>query len=304
MRFVKLHSTVLAFCAVAFATVLAFVTIPSASAQGIITGGITGTVADQSGAVIPGASVQAKNEATGTVLVTKSNSQGDFQIADVPIGSYTVTVTAAGFGPTVLSRVIVVAGNATLLKVSLRVGKTAETVVVEGSASLINTESAQGEVTVDTQQLQSLPVNGALDNVTLMVPGVVQTHSDNMSNTNGAGYSVNGERGRANNSEIDGQSNNDNSIGGPSYFVSNQDAIQEVQVITTDMGAQYGRNMGSIVNYITKSGTNSFHGTAFEEYTGSWGSSLMQYQKDPQFGGAPRARIKPARASQVRPYTA
>jgi hypothetical protein len=108
-----------------------------------------------------------------------------------------------------------------------------------------------------------------------------------MSNTNGANFSVNGERGRANNSEIDGQSNNDNSIGGPSFFFSNQDSLQEIQIITTNFGAQYGRNMGSVVNYITKTGTNSFHGSGFEYYTGSFLSSLMQYQKDPQFGYCP-----------------
>ena len=71
---------------------------------------------------------------------------------------------------------------------------------------------------------------------------------------------------RDSNSEIDGQTNNDNSIGGPSFFFSNQDALQEVQVVTSEMGAEYGRNMGSVVNYITKQGTNTFHGSGFEYY--------------------------------------
>jgi hypothetical protein len=274
----------LAVCALA----VLLLASPFVSAQGIITGGITGTVTDQTGAAIPNAMVKVISDATGTVFQATSNGEGDFNIADVPIGVYTVTVTASGFSAQSLKGVHVVAGNQTPVKAALSLGKQAETIEVEGSATeLINTESAQSEAIVDTVQLASVPVAGAIDNVTLMVPGIVQTHSDAFSNTNGVNYSANGERGRSNNSEIDGQTNNDDSIGGPSFFFSNQDALQEVQVITTDMTAQYGRNFGSVVNYITKSGTNQFHGSGFEYYLGSWGSSLTQSQKDPQFNNCP-----------------
>ncbi len=108
--------------------------------------------------------------------------------------------------------------------------------------------------------------------------------ANNDANTNGVGFSSNGQRGRSNNFEIDGQSNNDNSVTGPQFFFRNEDAVQEIQVITNNFGAQYGRNAGSIVNYITKSGTNSFHGAAFENYVGSWGSSLTQGQKSALLG--------------------
>jgi Carboxypeptidase regulatory-like domain len=259
-----------------------------AAAQGIITGGITGSVTDQTGAVIPNATIKVTNEGTGTIVQATSNGQGDFNIPDLPIGVYNVTVTASGFNAQTLTGVHVVAGNQTPIKAALNLGKQAETIEVEGSASeLINTESAEASLAIDSEQLSSIPVAGAIDNVTLMVPGVVMTHSDAFSNTNGVNFSANGERGRSNNSEIDGQTNNDDSIGGPSFFFSNQDALQEVQVITTDMTAQYGRNFGSVVNYITKSGTNTFHGSGFEYYMGSWGSSLLQTQKDPQFGLCP-----------------
>jgi len=280
-----------AYVAVRFLTLAGFALIVASSvafSQGIITGGISGTVADPSGAIIPNADVKVISDSTGTTFAVKSNSEGAFQISDVPIGSYTVTVSAAGFGSTVLNHVGVVAGNSTPLKVALSIGQNAETVQVLATASeLINTESAQAETTIDAAQLASLPVSGAFDNVTLMVPGVVMTHSDAFSNTNGANFSVNGQRGRSNNSEIDGQTNNDNSIGGPSFFFSNQDALQEVQVVTSEMGAQYGRNMGSVVNYITKQGTNTFHGSGFEYYIGSWGSSLLQTEKAPQYGFCP-----------------
>ncbi len=289
MRFFQTLSAAKALCLLAFASLLTSVSVPVASAQGIITGGITGSVVDSTGAVIPGASIEAKNESTGILLQAKSDAEGAFRIADVPIGSYAVTVKATSFGPAQMTHVVVVAGNSTPLgKVSLSLGKTVETVQVEGSASeLINTESAQGESVLDAVQLATVPVAGALDNVTLMVPGVVQQHQAYSENTNGITFSVNGERGRANNSEIDGQSNNDDSIGGPSFFFSNQDALQEMQVVTTDMGAQYGRNFGSVVNYISKSGTNSFHGTAFENYLGSFLSSLTPAQKAPQYGFCP-----------------
>jgi hypothetical protein len=258
----------------------------AASAQGIITGGISGTVVDPTGAVIPGASVTAVSESTGATFKTVSNAEGNVLFSDVSLGYYAVSVTASGFGPGQVSHVRVVAGNTTSIgKFVLSLGSTAQTVQVEAdTAALINTESSQIETTIESEQVASAPIAGALDNEAMAVPGVVNTHSF-MSNTNGISYSVNGQRGRSNNSEIDGQTNNDTSIGGPSFFFDNQDAIQEVQVLTTSMGAEYGHTMGATVNYITKSGSNTFHGTGFENYTGSWLSSLMQYQKDPNFGG-------------------
>jgi len=254
--------------------------------QGIITGGISGSVVDSSGALIPNATAKATGESTGATFMVTTNGEGFFQISDVPLGDYTVTISATGFGSASVSHVHVVAGNINSVgKQSLAAGSAAQTVVVEASGSeLINTESSQVETTIDSEQVQSAPITGAMDNLALVSPGVVNTHADANSNTNGINFSVNGQRGRSNNSEIDGQTNNDTSIGGPSFFFDNQDAIQEVQVLTTDMSAQYGRNMGAIVNYITKSGTNAFHGTGFEIYTGSWLSSLTQSQKAPQDG--------------------
>lgn len=259
------------------------------AAQGIITGGIIGSVVDPTGAVIPNADITAVNESTGSSFRGKTTADGTFTVSNVPIGHYTVTITATGFGVDKVTHVYVVAGNASsLAKQVLQLGSSSETVEVQSNTSaVLNTESPQSETTIDTQQVESAPVTGAMDNLAMMVPGVVNTHSDGMSNTNGANFSVNGQRGRSNNSEIDGQTNNDTSIGGPSFFFDNQDAIQEIQVITTNMGAQYGRNLGSVVNYITKNGTNAFHGSAFEIYTGSWLSSLTQYQKDPQFSFCP-----------------
>jgi hypothetical protein len=277
--------SILVLSFLAAACILGGVCVPAVHAQGIITGGIAGTVTDQTGAVIPSATVKATNEGTGAIFQATANAEGGFNIPAVPIGVYTVTITANGFSSQTQKGLHVVAGNPTPVKAELSLGKEAQTIEVEGSASeLINTESAQVETTISTEQLATAPVAGSMDNLALASPGVVWTRAIANSNTNGINYSVNGQRGRSNNSEIDGETNNDTSIGGPSFFLANQDAIQEVQVVTTDMGAQYGRNMGAITNYITKSGTNTFHGTGFEIYTGSWLSSLTQQQKAPQYG--------------------
>ena len=257
-----------------------------ATAQGIITGGMSGTVVDQSGAVVPNADIIALNVATQQMIHATSTSGGEFGLRDVPIGHYTVTVKATGFAVTALQNVQVVAGNAVpLANIVVKPAGSSETVEVEGNvAELLQTTSSQGEAVIDSEQLQALPVNGAFDDTALVVPGVVATHANGFSNTNGVNFSVNGQRGRANNFELDGQTNNDNSVTGPQIFFSNQDAVQEVEIITNNFSAQYGRNMGSVVNYVTKSGSNTFHGSAFEFYTGDWASSLFRSQKAEVFG--------------------
>jgi Carboxypeptidase regulatory-like domain len=257
--------------------------------QGIITGSIAGTVVDRTDAIIPDATVTAVSDSTKTTLQKTTNAEGNFYISNVPVGTYTITIAASGFGRVTITNVQVMTGNTTSVgKQSLAAGAAVQTVEVQaGAVELLNTVSAQGETVFETKQLETLPVNGAFDDTALLVPGVVATHMDNFSNTNGTGFSANGQRGRSNNFEIDGQSNNDNSIAGPQVFFSNQDAIQEIQVISNNFGAQYGRNMGAVINYVTKNGTNSFHGSAFEFYNGSWLSSLTQGQKAPQFGFCP-----------------
>ncbi len=137
MRFFWLHRIAVAFQVAV--TGLGLTLLPgsvTARAQGIITGSITGSVVDQTGAVIPGASVIAVSESTGTTLQGISNGQGIFQIVDVPLGSYTITISASGFGPSKVSHVQVVAGNATSIgSRALKLGSAAQTVEVEGDAA-------------------------------------------------------------------------------------------------------------------------------------------------------------------------
>jgi hypothetical protein len=250
--------------------------------QGIITGSVTGVVQDPTGAVIPGATVTAFDKVVGQTYKVTATQSGEFTFATLPVGTYQITITMTGFGDLKLDNVLVETGKATGLGVEkLQAGSTAETVEVSTASNLLETAQAQVTTTFDAQQIQDLPTGGGLDQLALLIPGVAATHSANFSNTNGVGISSNGQRGRSNNFELDGQANNDNSVAGEQVFFQNQDALSEIQIITNNFSAQYGRNMGSVVNYITKSGTNQIHGSGFEYYTGDWLSSYTQGEKDP-----------------------
>lgn len=260
-----------------------------APGQGITTGTVQGAVADPSGAFVTGAEVQLKSDTRGLNLDSRTGSDGTFKFFAVPTGSYNLVITAAGFSPESVSHVGVQSGATTNLNlISLRIGATEQVEVNGAAATLLDTTDSQVTTTFSTESIQTLPLNNGFDTAAEVVPGVVSTggrfYGDNFSNNNGDNFSVNGQNGRYNNFEVDGQSNNDNSIGGPDAFFGSQDAIEEIQIITNDYSAQYGRNAGAVVNYITKSGSNAFHGTGFEFYQGQFLSSLANYEKSPQFG--------------------
>ena len=257
-----------------------------AFAQGITTGSISGTVADSTGAVIAGATITATAKATDITLKTTSGGDGIFSFKDVPIGTYTVGISQSGFAGLTLNNVEVASSREQALGVQkLSPGSTEAVVEVSAAQNILETSQSQVTTTFDSEQVTNLPTAGGFDELALLIPGVVDTHMDNFSNTNGANFSVNGERGRANNFEIDGQANNDTTITGPQVFFGNDEAIAEIQVITNSFSAQYGRNAGSVVNYITKSGTNTLHGSAIYKYSGDFTSSLAQgVSKGEQFG--------------------
>lgn len=255
-------------------------------AQGITTGSITGTVVDPQGAVVPGATITATETATGVVHTTISQGNGGFAFRDLPIGTYTVHIQATGFQALDVKSVPVVSGGVANLKnEKLSIGASTTVQVHESSNVQLNTTESQVSTTFSTSQLRSLPLGNGFDSVMALTPGVARTHDVSYSESNATGgFSVNGQRGKSNNFELDGQANNDRTVAGPELLFGNQDAIQEIQVITNNFSAQYGENMGAVVNYITKSGTNAFHGTGFEMYTGSWLGSLGNQEKTPLYG--------------------
>jgi len=261
-----------------------------AAGQGITTGGISGEVVDPAGAYIANATITATSLETDFKTVQHSRADGTFTLVNLPAGDYTITIEAAGFEALKLSKITVAIGQSAIGAQKLKVGSSGEVVQVQGDETpLLTTTQAQVAATIDTQQIENLPFGGGFDTAALLTPGVVITHDNSFSNSNGAygGFSSQGERGRSNNNEIDGQSNNDNSVAGPQVFFSNPDAISSIEVITNNFSAQYGRNAGSVINYITKSGSNAYHGSVFEWYEGNWGESFLQGQKDPYQGFCP-----------------
>ena len=263
------------------ATILA--PIP-ATAQGITTGGLTGVTVDQTEAVIPNTRILAVNVATGARLEQQARSDGGFSLLNLPAGTYTLTLSNPGFADLVLKDVQVTVGGRDLGMLVMKPSGTSTTVEVTSTNPLVETTQAQVSTTFDPLELANLPLNNGFDAVTLLEPGVAQAHDNNFANNNGVQFASNGQRTRSNNFQLDGQSNNDNSVSGPQLFFSNQDALAGIQVITNNFSAQYGRNMGTVVNYLTKTGTNSVHGTAFEFYEGNWGSAFLQGQKTPLNG--------------------
>ncbi len=257
---------------------------PTMHAQGITTGGLTGVAVDETGAVLPNTKIVATNIATGARAEQQARTDGGFSVLNLQRGAYTLTFSAPGFADLVLRDVQVDVGPRDLGKLTLKPSSTQTTVEVTDTAPLIETTQAQVSDTFSPETVSNLPLGNGFDAVTLLEPGVVQTHDNSFSNNSGASFSVNGQRGRSNNFEIDGQSNNDNSVAGPQVFFGNQDAIAGVQVITNNFSAQYGRNMGGVVNYLTKSGSNQIHGTVFEFYEGNWGEAFLQGQKSPLQG--------------------
>jgi len=247
------------------ATVTVFISAVSVAAQAT-TGSIRGTVADANGAVVAGATVTIKNEATGVEQTLNTNAQGIYSSGSLPPGLYTVTVAKTNFKKYVQTGVSIKIGVVSGVDVPLEAGAVSETVTVtSNSEEVLQTEQSQISGSIDSRRVEDLPSNGAgngLDTLALLIPGVVANRVGG-TNTNGTGLSVNGNRGRSNNFQIDGADNNDLSVGGPALFIGFADAVQEFQVITNNFDASYGRNQGAIVNYVTKGGTNDFHGSAF-----------------------------------------
>jgi hypothetical protein len=252
--------------------------------QGIVTGTITGTVEDSQGAVVPNATVTVTHVATNRVFTTQTNSAGMIALRDLPPGAYNLKIEAPSFRSHESKNLVVDVGKDTALgTVRLVVGSSTESVTVEGTAPLIEATTDQISETFSTEKVASLPMGNTFDSLALFLPGIATVGDASFSNNNGAEMSANGLRARANNFQIDGQSNNDNSIAGPSIFFGNQDAISELQVVT-NYDAEFGRNSGAVINYVTKSGTNQFHGTAYEFWQGSTFDSLENNEKNPLLG--------------------
>jgi len=250
----------------------------------VLKGSISGTAVDPQGAVVAGAQVKATNTATGNVLTTTTDNAGSFRFSLIQIGDYKLEISAPHFKTAVQNNILVTAGrDGSLGTIKLTVGEANTTVEVIAGAPLIETTQAQVTNTFSGIALTTfagVQENEGLDNLALFVPGVVSVRDNGFSNTNGgSGFSVNGLRGRNNDQQIDGQNNNDNSVAGPGLFVSDAEFVQQYVLVTNQFGPEYGRNAGSVVNIITKSGTNAWHGSIYANENNSVLNSLSNSQK-------------------------
>ena len=275
-------NTKLRYIALFFAITLAL-TLCIPSFGQVVKGSISGSVTDPQGAVVSGAQVKAKNVETGVVSSTTTDSAGIFRLNLLPVGTYTLEVSGQGFKTTSENNVVVGAGRDTGLgAIHMSVGEASTTVEVTADAPLIETTQSQISSTFSGQTLNTfagIQENQGLDRLALFVPGVVATRSDNFSNTNNGGFSSNGLRGRNNDQEIDGQNNNDNSVGGPSLFVADTNFVQQYVIVTNNFGPEYGRNAGSVVNIITKGGGNAWHGAVFGTEYSNFLNAMSNSQK-------------------------
>jgi hypothetical protein len=231
-------------------------------------GSISGTVLDTSGSAVPGAQVEAIEISSGLSYRTSTDAAGNFRLSLLGVGNYDVSITKTGFQKLAMDNVSVdSAVDRGLGRLTLRLGSVRTTVQVSAAPALLETTQSQVSATFTSSYIQHFPgvnENEGLDFLALMLPGIVNTRDlTAFCNVNGVGFSSNGLSGRYNDQQIDGQFNNDNSVTGPALGLSDTDFVQEYEVITDNFEPEYGRNSGSVVNIITKSGTNQYHGDVF-----------------------------------------
>ncbi len=236
-------------------------------------GSIRGKVADPSGGLVAGAKVATKNVATDQSRDTTTGPDGVYILPELPAGEYELTVTAQGFTPTVV-HVVVNVGSDTTADVLLTIGERPQVVVVTADVPIVDTTRDVLSEVVDQRLVEELPLNGRdFGKLVALSPGTTVDPSGVAGSQAGVGqFNINGNRDRSNNYTLDGTDDNDpffnnsalnqSGIGGAPASLLPMDAIQEFN-LESQFGAEYGRNSGSVVNIITKSGTNQFHGSGF-----------------------------------------
>jgi Carboxypeptidase regulatory-like domain/TonB dependent receptor-like, beta-barrel/TonB-dependent Receptor Plug Domain len=227
---------------------------------------VLGAVRDASGAVVPGATVTLKNTGTGISATTTSDQDGNYQFLNVRVGDYTVRAELQGFSAAEADTFPVVVNARQRVDLTLKVGNVGETVVVNGAATLLESESSERGTIIDKEQIVNLPLNGrAYADLALLSPGVRRSA---IADSRDASFNVNGLRSAVNSFILDGVDNN--SYGTSNQGFSNQvvqvspDAVEQFKVETNNFSAEFGRTGGAVINASMRSGTNAFRGTVWE----------------------------------------
>lgn len=232
---------------------------------------VLGSVRDSNGAAVTNATVTLKNIGTTLTTVANTDSNGDYQFVNVKIGTYQIIIEAQGFNKTVADQINVAVNARQRVDLTLQVATATETVIITGAAELLETDTSERGQVVQRQQIVALPLNGrSYANLALLTPGVRESSTNSSIGGGGreAAFNVNGLRATMNNFLLDGTDNN-------AYGTSNQsfssqvvqvspDAIAEFKVQTNTYSAEFGRSGGAVINATYRSGTNRFHGSAWE----------------------------------------
>ena len=232
---------------------------------------LTGTVTDSSGAVVPKAQVTITDVATGVARKITADNVGLYSAPNLLPGTYQVSVTAAGFATEVRNGITLMVGAQQFLDIRMQVGQVNQTVQVTAEAPLVQLASSTISGEVNATTVRELPLNGrSWTDLANLQPGVLQAVEHPKQDVNrgfGSQISISGARPQQNNYRLDGVSINDYTNGGPGSILGQNlgvDAIQEFSVLTSNYSAEYGKTSGGVVNAITRSGTNSLHGSAYE----------------------------------------
>jgi len=247
-------------------------------------GTVSGIILDPSGALIVGANVLIINNATGVEYPGKANGEGYYVVPNIPPGTYRIQVSNSGFKTIIKPDIVIQVEDALAINFTLPIGAASEIVTVEGGAPIINTENAAVSTVVDRKYVENMPLNGrSFQDLITLTPGVVTNTPQSQSTVNGNNgeFSVNGQRTESNYYTVDGVSANigiaagvegPGSTGsvasatalGTTQALVSVDALQEFRVQSSTYSAEYGRNPGGQFSFVTRSGTNDWHGTAFD----------------------------------------
>lgn len=247
-----------------FALMLACMALSMCAEAQELTARIRGTVTDPTGAGVPGAEVKAINTDTQVTYTVSTGVDGSFQFLQLPVGSYDVAISKQGFRTFTARHIVLVLNQVYALAVPLEVGQLSETVTVEGNAIQVESTVTQLGTVMESQKIVDLPLIGRdWTQLQQLVPGVVAGSDRFGTVARGNAYASNGSQSQQNSFLIDGADSTDIAINTPA-IVPSPDAIQEFNFVTNTINPEYGRNSGGILNAVLKSGSNAFHGDAFE----------------------------------------
>src|SRR5882672_3392789 len=234
-----------------------------AFAQGVASGDLHVTVRDPKGSMVSSATVTVRDVAKGLERTGTADGQGGYSVRLLPPGVYSVTVEAAGVTKAEATGVSITVGQMAELPVAVSIASGKEVIEVSSEAALVETSRSSSTDTIGQRRIDNLPINGRnYINFTLTDSQVVRDNAPNTGAAPTSGLNISGQRARANLVNVDGADATDNSVNGVRSTVS-QEAVQEFQIITNSYAAEYGRASGGVVNIITRSGSNAFHGDVF-----------------------------------------